>query len=76
MTNYEFETRLLHALGLPGPEKVFEPQWFALKNFHGMWYEDSDRLEDILHFRANVPIEEYFRQMKSKLPWFYNRPHL
>ncbi len=72
MTNYEFETRLLHALGLPGPEKVFEPQWFALKNFHGMWYEDSDRLEDILHFRANVPIEEYFRQMKSKLPWFYN----
>ncbi len=72
MTNYEFETRLLRALGLPGPEKVFEPQWFALKNFHGMWYEDSDRLEDILHFRANVPIEEYFRQMKSKLPWFYN----
>lgn len=72
MTNYEFETRLLRALGLPEPEKVFEPQWFALKNFHGMWYEDSDRLEDILHFRANVPIEEYFRQMKSKLPWFYN----
>ncbi len=72
MTNYEFETRLLTALGLPGPEKVFEPQWFALKNFHGMWYEDSDVLENYLHFRENVPVDEYFRQMKSKLPWFYN----
>ncbi len=72
MTNYEFETRLLHALGLPGPEKVFEPQWFALKNFHGMWYTDADVLEDYLHFRANTPVDEYFASMKSKLPWFYS----
>lgn len=72
MTNYEFETRLLNSLGLPGPEKVFEPQWFALKNFHGMWYKDADRLEDILHFRANIPVDRYFAAMKSKLPWYYN----
>ncbi|MBR6732363.1 MAG: NAD(P)-dependent oxidoreductase [Bacteroidales bacterium] len=71
MTNYEFETRLLKGLGLPGPEKVFEPQWFALKNFHGMWYTDADKLDEILHFRANVPVDEYFATMKSKLPWFY-----
>ena len=72
MTNYEFESRLLKGLGLPGPEKVFEPQWFALKNFHGMWYTDADKLEDFLHFRANTPIDEYFATMKSKLPWFYS----
>lgn len=72
MTNYEFESRLLDALGLPGPEKVFEPQWFALKNFHGMWYKDADVLEEYLHFRANVPVDEYFAAMKSKLPWFYS----
>ena len=72
MTNYEFESRLLKGLGLPGPEKVFEPHWFALKNFHGMWYTDADRLEDFLHFRANTPIDEYFATMKSKLPWFYS----
>lgn len=71
MTNYEFETRLLKGLGLPGPEKVFEPQWFALKNFHGMWYTDADKLDEILHFRANVPVDEYFATMKSKLSWFY-----
>ena len=72
MTNYEFETRLLNALGLPGPEKVFEPQWFALKNFHGMWYTDGDKLEDYLHFRSNTPVDEYFATLKSKLPWFYS----
>lgn len=72
MTNYVFMKRILGALGLPEPEKVFEPQWFALRNFHGMWYTDADKLEEILHFRANIPVEEYFADMKSKLPWFYN----
>lgn len=72
MTNYEFMTRMLGSLGLPSPEKVFEPQWFALRNFHGMWYRDADRLDEILHFRANVPVDEYFASMKSKLPWFYS----
>lgn len=72
MTNYEFMTRMLRALGLPGPEKVFEPQWFALKNFHGMWYTDADRLDEILHFRSYTPVDEYFASMKSKLPWFYS----
>jgi len=72
MTNYEFMKRMLNALGLPDPEKVFEPQWFALKNFHGMWYTDADDLNDILHFRADVPVDAYFSSMKSKLPWFYS----
>jgi nucleoside-diphosphate-sugar epimerase len=72
MTNYEFMTRMLSSLGLPSPEKVFEPQWFALKNFHGMWYTDADLLDEILHFRANEPVDDYFAAMKSKLPWFYS----
>ena len=72
MTNYEFESRLLRSLGLPAPEKVFEPQWFATRNFHGMWYTDSDLLEDYLHFRANVPVDDYFRDMKRHLPWFWH----
>lgn len=72
MTNYEFEARMLSALGLPGPEKIFEPQWFATRNFHGMWYTDADLLESYLHFRANIPVDEYFRNMKKSLPWFYS----
>ena len=72
MTNYEFMNRMLSALGLPSPETVFEPQWFALKNFHGMWYTDADRLDEILHFREYMPVDKYFATMKSKLPWFYS----
>ncbi len=72
MSNYEFESRLLRTVGLPGPEKIFEPQWFALKNFHGMWYTDAELLENYLHFRANVPLDLYFKQMKKKLPWYFS----
>lgn len=72
MSNYEFETRLLNGLGLPGPEKVFRPEWFATRNFHGMWYTDADELEEYLHFRANIPVDEYFASLKKGLPWFYS----
>ncbi len=71
MDNYEFESRMLKALGLPGPERLFDAKWFALRNFHGMWYSDSDRLEEYLHFRHNVPVDEYFAAMMAKLPWYY-----
>jgi len=72
MSNYEFETRLLKGLGLPGPEKVFEPQWFATRNFHGMWYTDADELEKYLHFRANLTLDEYFANLKKGLEWYYS----
>lgn len=72
MTNYEFEQKLLSALGLPGPEKIFEPQWFATQNFHGMWYTDSDVLDSYLHFRENIPLDDYFKRLKKSLPWYYS----
>lgn len=72
MNNYEFETRLLAPIGISSVEKVFEPRWFATRNFHGMWYSDADILEDYLHFRENLPIDEYFRRMASNLPWYYS----
>ena len=72
LTNYEFECKLLDTISCPRPEKIFEPQWFVLRNFHGQWYQDSDRLENYLHFRANIPVDEYFKQMGKKLPWFYS----
>ncbi len=67
ISNYEFECLLLDAIGCPRPEKIFNANWFTTRNFHGMWYLDGDKLEEYLHFRANVPIKEYFAQMaKSK----------
>ena len=63
LSNYEFENLLLDSIGCPKPEKIFNANWFTTRNFHGMWYIDGDKLEEYLHFRANVPVKEYFAQM-------------
>ena len=63
ISNYRFECLLLKSIGCPKPEQIFESKWFTTRNFHGAWYLDSDVLENYLHFRENVPIEDYFRRM-------------
>jgi nucleoside-diphosphate-sugar epimerase len=72
LTNYEFENKLLNAIGmgLDAPKKIFNPNWFITRNFHGQWYIDSDKLENILHFRHNVPVDDYFAELKKSAPWF------
>ena len=76
LVNYDFENLLLKPLGISSVEKVFEPQWFATRNFHGMWYKDADILENYLHFRANVPVAEYFAGLAGRLPWYYSLARL
>lgn len=71
LSNYEFEQKLLKVIGCPPPEKIFEPRWFVLRNFHGQWYLDGKVLDDYLHFRANIPVDEYFQSMAKQLPWFF-----
>ncbi|NLX78335.1 MAG: NAD(P)-dependent oxidoreductase [Clostridiales bacterium] len=68
LTNYQFEELLLKTIGLSDPKKIFEPNWFALRNFHGQWYADSDVLENYLHFRHNIPVKEYFNNLKKYVP--------
>lgn len=72
LSNYEFECKLLGAIHCHRPEKLFEPQWFVLRNFHGYWYLDSQKLEDYLHFRGNISVDDYFKQMGKSVPWFYH----
>lgn len=72
MSNYEFESKLLRTIHCPKPEKIFDPKWFVLRNFHGYWYLDAQILEDYLHFRANIPVDDYFKQLGQKVPWFYH----
>lgn len=67
LSNYEFECLLLDCIGCPKPEQIFNANWFTTRNFHGMWYIDGDKLENYLHFRANIPVKEYFAQM-AKAP--------
>ena len=67
LSNYEFECLLLDAIGCPKPEQIFEAKWFTTRNFHGMWYLDSDKLNELVPFRANIPVKEYF-EMMAKSP--------
>lgn len=70
LSNYKFEQLLMKSLKCPPPEKVFEPGWFATRNFHGMWYTDSDRLEELIHFREKISAEDYFNRMAKSMPWY------
>lgn len=72
ITNFEFEELLLDAIGLPGgPKKIFQPNWFITQNFHGQWYADSDKLDDYLHFRANIPVKQYFANLSKNVPSYF-----
>ncbi len=70
-SNYEFEERLLRALRMPSPRKIFDAQWFASRNFHGVWFGDSDVLQRLIPFREDTDPDEYFRRMGRSMPWYY-----
>ncbi|MBD5282444.1 MAG: NAD(P)-dependent oxidoreductase [Bacteroides sp.] len=71
LTNYEFEKLLLKALGCPPPHKSFRAEWFATQNFHGQWWQDSDRLEELVPFRSGESCDDYFRRLARMVPWYF-----
>lgn len=71
LTNYEFTGMVLSALGCPSVEKIFGPKSFVTDNFHGVWFADSDRLEDLMHFRSDETPREYFWRKVKTLPFYF-----
>lgn len=71
MTNYKFERLILQAVHCPPPEKLFNANWFVLRNFHGQYYLDADVLENYLHFRRHKDAETYFEEMSRRLPGYF-----
>ena len=65
-SNYEFTTRILKTIGVENIERIFEPNWFATKNFHGQYYLDSDRLNDFLDFRRES-IEDFMIKLEQQI---------
>lgn len=53
-TNYEFTSSMLKAVGVKDIKKIFNPNWFANRNFHGQYYLDSYILNDYLDFRKDT----------------------
>ena len=57
--------------GLMGakPEDLFKPDWNIARNFHCMWYYDSDVLDNYLHFQSSETYQDFWDHLGSK--FFY-----
>ncbi|WP_279308501.1 NAD-dependent epimerase/dehydratase family protein [Rathayibacter rubneri] len=53
LTNWELQLAMTGALGVADVKKWYDRNWFATRNFHGSWYTDSDRLEELVPFRRD-----------------------
>ncbi|MGG4471211.1 NAD(P)-dependent oxidoreductase [Paenibacillus alvei] len=65
-TNYDFMRWTFKTIGMD-LHKVVDLNWFALRNFHGQWYQDSDVLNDYLNFRSGS-IEDFINEFKGNIP--------
>ncbi|MEW1834142.1 NAD(P)-dependent oxidoreductase [Microbacterium sp. NPDC079995] len=54
LTNWQLQNLIAEALGVRDIRRWYDRNWFALKNFHGQWYTDSDRLNDLIPFRQDT----------------------
>ena len=55
LTNWQLQTLTARALGVKDVRAWYDRNWFATRNFHGQWYSDSDRLEELVPFRRDTP---------------------
>ena len=54
LTNWELQNAIGAALGVADIRTWYHRNWFALKNFHGQWYTDSDQLQELVPFRQDT----------------------
>lgn len=54
LTNWELQLAISGAMGVKDVRRWYDRNWFATQNFHGQWYVDSDRLEDLVPFRRDT----------------------
>lgn len=71
LNNFCFMSQMFGVLGIENIKDIFEPNWFALKNFHGQYYLDSDEINDILNFRRES-FEDFIVRLKNNIPFPYN----
>jgi nucleoside-diphosphate-sugar epimerase len=54
VTNHEFMSASMAAIGVRDFRVLFPPNLFATRNFHGQWYSDSSKLESLVPFRSQT----------------------
>ncbi len=62
----EMYTSIYKAIGINNFTYVADSKWYATRNFHGQYYLDSDKLNDILHFQ-NDSMEYFYHTYLSNL---------
>lgn len=50
-------------------EKFFKPDWFAPRNFHGLWFADGDELEELFSYQRDGA-HEYWQEIAKRHPVF------
>lgn len=67
LTNWQLQTIISGTLGVADMRRWYDRNWFATGNFHGHWYTDSDRLEELVPFRRDT-LEDSVRRAVETLP--------
>lgn len=65
--------------GLMGasPKDIFKPNWNIARNFHCMWYYDSDLLDSYLHFQDSETYNDFWTKLSKKFfyrLWKFGKP--
>lgn len=47
----------------------FEPNFNATRNFHGMWFYDGNKLEDMFHYQSQST-EDFWKELDKANPYF------
>lgn len=53
ISTFDLFKKLFGEIGLKDLSVALDSKWFAARNFHGQYYLDSDKLNDILDFRSD-----------------------
>ncbi len=50
-------------------EKFMRPTWNSIRNFHGMWFSDSDILENMFKFQKE-DVNDYWQEILARHPYY------
>jgi len=65
----DYLERMMKLFGMGDYRKIMPLNWFATRNFHCCWYEDSYVLNDYLgHWRESL--EDHYKQVEANIPWY------
>ena len=67
VTYLEFMEKVLALTGIRDIREVYDRNWFALRNFHCQWFEDSHVLNEFLHHQAEG-LDDYLTQFENATP--------